>query len=119
MGQPVRAIAVFEILSALTVRVSPSPGPGGQGQSAALTRPAAMPTHAIRGTVKSITASTLVITAGKKANEMTFALSPATHREGRVTIGATIAVRYRIEDRMLLATAVSTYPETRFTRALR
>lgn len=35
----------------------------------------------------------------KTTNEMRFVLSPLTHREGSMTVGATVSVRYRVETR--------------------
>jgi hypothetical protein len=100
------------ILSVLTVGVSASPGFNEPGQTAVTERPGLMPTHAIRGVVTSVSASVLVITpSGKGAAAMRFVVSPSTHREGNMAIGATVSVRYRVEDQRLLATAVSTHPE--------
>jgi len=112
MRQPVRAIAAIGILSVLTVGVSASPGSNEPGQDPVTERPGLMPTHAIRGVVTSVSASVLVITpSGKGAGAMRFVVSPSTHREGNMAIGATVSVRYRVEDQRLLATAVSTHPE--------
>jgi hypothetical protein len=94
------------------VGASASPGSNERGQTTVMERPALMPTHAIRGVVTSVSASALVITpSGKGAGAMTFVVSPSTHREGSVTIGATVSVRYRVENQTFLATAVSTHPE--------
>ena len=112
MRQPVRAIAAIGILSVLTVGVSGSPGSNEPGQATVMERPGLIPTHAIRGVVTSVSASVLVITpSGKGAGAMRFVVSPSTHREGNMAIGATVSVRYRVEDQRLLATAVSTQPE--------
>jgi hypothetical protein len=112
MRQPVRAIAAIGILSVLTVGVSGSPGSNEPGQATVIERPGLIPTHAIRGVVTSVSASVLVITpSGKGAGAMRFVVSPSTHREGNMAIGATVSVRYRVEDQRLLATAVSTQPE--------
>lgn len=112
MRQPVRAIAAMGILAVLTVGVSASPGSNEPGQTTATEKPGLMPTHAIRGVVTSMSASVLVIMpSGKGAGAMRFVVSPSTHREGNMAIGATVSVRYRVEDQRLLATAVSTQPE--------
>jgi len=64
-------------------------------------------THATRGVVKSVDGSTLVITStGKGHGEMTFTLSPSTHREGTVIVGAPVSVRYREEGKRYIATAI-------------
>lgn len=112
MRQPVRAIAAMGILAVLTVGVSASPGSNEPGQTTATEKPGLMPTHAIRGVVTSMSASVLVIMpSGKGAGAMRFVVSPSTHREGNMAIGATVSVRYRVEDQRLLATAMSTQPE--------
>ena len=112
MRQSVRAIAAMGILAVLTVGVSASPGSNEPGQTTVQERPGLIPTHAIRGVVTSVSPSVLVITpSGKGAGTMRFVVSPSTHREGTMAVGATVSVRYRVEDRRLLATAVSTHPE--------
>jgi hypothetical protein len=95
----VNAIASLGLISVLNVGV---PTVTGKAVSP-------VPTHAIRGVVKSISYFYVVIVtgSGKKAREMTFDLVPSTERGGNITIGATVSVRYRIEGRKLVATAVS------------
>ena len=112
MRHSVRAIAAMGILSVLTVGVSASPGSSEPGQTTVMEKSDLLATHAIRGVVTSVSASVLVITpSGKGASAMKFVVSPSTHREGNMAIGATVSVRYRVEDQRLLATAVSTHPE--------
>jgi hypothetical protein len=113
MGHAVTAIASLGVLSALTLGAPASPGTSQQVQAAPTQKSVApMPTHAVRGVVKSIGKSSLVITgSGKRAGEMTFVLGPSTHREGELTVGATVSVRYRLEGPTLMATAVSAQPE--------
>jgi len=68
----------------------------------------AIPTHATRGIVKSVDANTLVITRmGKMHREMTFAISADTHREGTVAVGTPVAVRYREDGKIHMATAIT------------
>jgi hypothetical protein len=97
----------------LSVGVSASPGANVPGQTIVTdTQPALRPTHAIRGVVKLVGNSVLVIApSGKRASAMTFVVSSSTQREGKLTIGATVSVRYRVENQRLLATAVSAHPE--------
>ena len=71
----------------------------------------AVPTHATRGVVKSMDASTLVITrTGKMHGEMTFALNPTTHLQGTVAVGTPVSVRYREDVKTYVATAVTAQP---------
>ncbi len=95
----VRAIASLGLISALNV--------GGPALTGKTVSP--VPTHAVRGVVKSISSFYVVIVtgSGKKAREMTFDLAPSTERDGNITIGAIVSVRYRVEGRKLVATAVS------------
>ena len=63
--------------------------------------------HATRGVVKSVDATTLVITrAVKKGSEMRFTLTPSTHRHGAVAVGTPVSVRYRKDGKTDVATAV-------------
>jgi hypothetical protein len=69
--------------------------------------PTAVSNHALSGVVKSVDATTLVVTrAGKSPGEMTFVLSPSTHRDGVIGIGATVQVRFHTEGDTHVATAV-------------
>jgi hypothetical protein len=98
-----KAIASLGVVSALAV-----------GGSAVTQKAIARaPTHAIKGIVKSISAFYLSIVtgSGKKAHEVTLALNPDTERDGEITIGATVSVRYRVEGRTLVATAVSAHAD--------
>jgi hypothetical protein len=103
MSRTARSIVSFGVLSALTV--------GGAAASQKAIAP--MPTHAVRGVVKSISTFYVVIItgSGKKAREMTFVLGPSTEKDGEITIGATVSVRYRQENHTLVSTAVSAQPE--------
>jgi hypothetical protein len=79
--------------------------------SVAAQAPDAKPTHAIRGIVKTINTSSLVITtgSGKKIREMTFRLTPSTHHEGEPIVGDTVSIRYLMDRDTLTATAVSVH----------
>jgi hypothetical protein len=78
------------------------------GDSAAQATPTTAATHATKGVVKSIDATSLVIArSGRRTKEQTFAMDASTHQVGRVTVGATVEVRYRTEEGHRLATVVS------------
>jgi hypothetical protein len=65
-------------------------------------------TNAVRGVVKSVDPASLVIVRSrKKPSDMIFVLTPSTWRAGTVVAGATVSVRYRTEDKVLVATAVT------------
>jgi len=63
--------------------------------------------HATRGVVKSIDATTLVISRPRNRGDITFKLSSMTHRDGKIVVGSTIAVRYREEGKDHIATAIA------------
>jgi hypothetical protein len=63
--------------------------------------------HSTRGVVKSIDATSLVITrSGKNRGDMTFELNPSTKRDGTINVGTPVSVRYHDDGKMLIATAV-------------
>jgi hypothetical protein len=62
--------------------------------------------HATAGVVKTVDATSLVITRAGKAGEMTFALNPTTRREGTIEVGSHVSVRYREDGKTNVATAV-------------
>ncbi|MCM3881221.1 MAG: hypothetical protein ND807_14015 [Vicinamibacterales bacterium] len=69
---------------------------------------AAAATHSTTGTVKSIDATTLVITHGGK--DMTFTLNGTTQKAGSVATGSQVTVRYQSEGKSMVATAVTEQP---------
>ena len=74
----------------------------------AAAKPAAAATHSVQGVVKSVDASSLVITrSGKKGSEMSFKLAPSTHQEGSIAAGSTVSIRYRMDGSSMVATAVN------------
>ena len=86
------------------------------GLAASTRKTATAATHAVRGTVRSI--STFYIVAitgsGKKPGETTFMLTPETEREGNLSIGAIVSIRYRMAaGHVLVATAVSAEADRR------
>ena len=62
--------------------------------------------HATRGTVKSINATTLVLTRPGKS-DMTFELDPLLHREGTIDVGTMVSVRYHEDGARHIATAIA------------
>ena len=67
--------------------------------------------HSVKGVVKSIDASSLVITkSGKAGGDMTFTLNADTKRDGAPAVGSPVSVRYRGEGGSMVATAVTAQP---------
>ena len=74
-------------------------------------KPAAAASHSVKGVVKSIDASSLVITkSGKAGGDMTFTLNADTKRDGAPAVGSPVSVRYRSEGGAMVATAVTAQP---------
>ncbi len=68
---------------------------------------AAPKVHALRGVVKSVSATTLVVVRpGRTAHDITFVLTPAILAEA-LAVGATVSVRYRVDGAALVAIAVT------------
>ena len=87
------------------------------GQSGSTAKPAgheagtsksSMASHTTNGTVKSVDASSLVITkSGSKPQDMTFALDASTQKQGTLEVGSMVTVHYKTEGSTNTATAVT------------
>jgi hypothetical protein len=83
----------------------------GEKPAASTAKPA---THSTSGVVKSVDASSLVLTkSGKAAEEMTFVLTPTTQKSGTIEPGAHATVRYTTEGKTNTATAVTAKPASK------
>jgi hypothetical protein len=107
------AVTVFILFGALAA--SPlaftAPRHSNGAQAAKSTSTSHTPSHAVRGVVKSVDASNLVISrSGKKAGTLSFVLDPSTQQEGTPAVGSTVSVRYRTDGKTLVATAVTAQP---------
>src|SRR5262245_34090655 len=65
------------------------------------------PTHATRGTVKTADATEIVVARPKKLGDITIEVSPSTHVDGQIRVGATVSVRYHDDHGRHIATAVT------------
>src|SRR3954454_3001334 len=70
--------------------------------------PREMATHATKGVVKTVTATSVVITrqAGGKQTETSFVVNSATQKAGTIAAGVTVEIRYRTEGKQRIATAI-------------
>jgi len=109
MHHAITASVVAGALAAVPVIEFAATPSGTPGQSAAKhSSSAPVASHATSGVIKSFDATTLVIARpGKNPGEMTFELSPSTHREGTVEVGSSVSVRYRKDGKAYLATAIT------------
>ncbi len=81
--------------------------PRPQTPSPARTAPAAA-IHATSGVVKTVSATSLVITRSSgAAKEMTFVVNVSTQKKGTLAAGVKVDVRYRVEGKINIATAIS------------
>jgi len=70
-------------------------------------------THATRGVVEHVDDAALVIVRFAHRGVMTFVLTASTRHEGRLVVGAVVAVRYREDGGHNIATAVMVQPAQR------
>lgn len=84
----------------------PAKAPAPKARSAAKTPSAAV--HSARGVVKSMDASSLVITqkSGKTTKEMSFVLDNSTQKEGEVAVGTPVQVTYHNAAKQHIASAI-------------
>jgi len=60
--------------------------------------------HSAKGVVKSMDASTLVVT--EKGKDVSYVVDPSTKKEGDPTVGSTVTVMYKTEGTQHIATDV-------------
>ena len=108
MRQATAAAVVIGALSTVTLKAGAAPDESRAPRTAVAPQGSpAVPNHAVSGVVKSVDATRLVITrAGKTPREMTFVLKPSTEREGPIGVGATVQVRFLMQGRTQVATAI-------------
>ena len=70
-------------------------------------KPATPATHATTGVVKSVDATSLVLSKGSKSKDETFMLNSSTEKKGDIAVGAHVQVRYKTEGKENVATAVT------------
>jgi hypothetical protein len=109
MRHTLTAFMLAGALAASPAAFAASPGQSTGAHAAKATSTTKAASHAVRGVVKSVDTSSLVIVrTGKKAGDLSFVLNPSTVQEGTPAIGSTVSVRYRTEGKTLVATAVTT-----------
>jgi len=65
--------------------------------------------HTVKGTVKSMDNSTLVLSQ-KKGGDMTFVVDNATAKTGSPAVGSEVSVKYHTEGKTNMATAITAQP---------
>jgi hypothetical protein len=107
-----KVLTTFALVAALAVagaaQAAQATAKKDAAKPAATAKPAAAASHSVKGTVKSMDASTLVITkSGKAGGEMTFTVNADTKKDGAPAVGSPVSVRYRTEGSTNVATAVT------------
>jgi len=103
-------VALMASLLAVAPALAQSPdAPKPVVKTAPAMKPAATAAvHATKGVVKSVDATTLVITkTAGKGPETTFVLNASTQKQGDIAVGSPVDVRYHAEGKTRVATAVS------------
>jgi hypothetical protein len=98
------------LLGALAVAGSAFAAPQAAAKTSAspATKKAAA-SHTVKGTVKSLDSSTLVLSR-KKGGDMTFALDSNTAQQGAPAVGSDVSVKYHTEGKTMMATAITAQP---------
>ena len=116
MPRHVGAAAIIGALLA-ALAADPAAASGAAAQPSAGKPAPTLGTHSVRGLVKSVSASTLVIArTGSRPDDLTFVLRGSTIREGQIAAGRLVSIRYVVDGDTRIATAVSAQPE-RLTRS--
>ena len=103
-----------QVITALVLVLACSAGAFAASASAAQAKPAkaaaktTMASHSTSGVVKSVDASSLVISRSGK--DMTFAINASTQKGGNVAPGSQVTVRYQTEGKSMVATAITERP---------
>src|SRR4051794_35006672 len=93
-----RAVPIIALIATLAVPsmgfAAPLPAPRA-GEPANERADDRVVSHAVRGVVKSVTVSSLVVSrpGRSRGGDLTFVLTPSTDRDGTLVAGATISVR--------------------------
>jgi len=108
----VRHLLLVTVVPGLLAVPLPGPEPSAVTRVAALEHASGERTppadHVVTGTVRTVDDTTLVLSpAGRHKPLMTFTLSRSLHRQGRVSVGAAVSVRYRDEGRTHVALAIT------------
>jgi len=113
--KPIHAVALASLLLATPAFAQTPPAPKTSAAKAApAAKAAATPTvHATKGVVKSVDATTLVISkVAGKGPDTTFMLNSSTQKQGTIAAGASVDVRYHKEGKDNVATAVTVHTGT-------
>jgi hypothetical protein len=113
MRRIILTLCLSGALAAVPMLALAAPQASTPTKSSSSSKPAPKPaTHATAGTVKSVDASSLVITKpGAKPTDMTFVLNSSTQKKGDLAAGASVQVRYTTEGKQNIATAVTVQPK--------
>ena len=77
-------------------------------QSASSSKKSTPASHTVKGTVKSLDNSSLVVS--HKGGDMTFVVDNATAKTGSPAVGSEVSVKYHTEGKTNMATAITAQP---------
>jgi hypothetical protein len=78
-------------------------------QAASSAKKSTPASHTVKGTVKSLDNSTLVLSQ-KKGGDMTFVVDNSTAKQGSPAVGSEVSVKYHAEGKTMMATAITAQP---------
>ena len=110
MRHIVRSLAVLAVLAvAGSAFAAPQAASKSSAPQTAAKKAPTPASHTVKGTVKSLDNSTLVIST-KKSGDMTFAVDSATAKAGSPAVGSDVSVKYHTEGKTMMATAITAQP---------
>ena len=80
-----------------------------QSASSSAKKTATPASHTVKGTVKSLDTSTLVLSR-KNNPDMTFVVDSNTAKQGSAAVGSDVEMRYHNEGKTMMATAITAHP---------
>jgi hypothetical protein len=93
---------------ALAVLAVPAMSFAAQTKPAGAKKSASAASHSARGVVKSMDATTLVVT--EKGKDVSYVVDPSTKKEGDPAVGSNVTVMYKTEGTQHIATDVKASP---------
>ena len=98
------AVVAAAVLAVPTMSLAAQTKPA----SASAKKPAPAATHSAKGVVKSMDASSLVVT--EKGKDVSYVLDASTKKEGDPAVGSTVTVMYHTDGTQHIATDVKAAP---------
>jgi hypothetical protein len=101
------AVVAAAVLAVPSMSMAAQTKPAPAAKSTAK-KTASAATHSAKGVVKSMDATSVVVT--EKGKDVTYALDASTKKEGDPAVGSTVTVTYKAEGTSMVATDVKAAP---------